>query len=160
MRYFANINLLKGFLSRFVYNKKKTKEHFFSFMQDEIYLKNSVKKYQSTDEVIKELKQCGLLHEIVEYKGIIDTDSKSLGYILFFTPLMRYVSRDDEPLSNDIFNFFKMLTINQACELLNLSRPTVYKLLRTGDLKHVEILGQKRIQLKDLLNFIQDKTSK
>lgn len=159
MRYFANINLLRGFLSRFVYNNKKTKEYFFHSLQDKIYLKNSVKEYHATDEVISELKQCGLLHEIIEYKGIIDTDSKSLGYILDYSSLMRFISREDEPLSNDI-NMYKMLTINQACDLLNLSRPTVYKLLRTDELKHVEILGQKRIQLKDLLNFIQEKTSK
>ncbi|HOW08322.1 MAG TPA: helix-turn-helix domain-containing protein [Bacteroidales bacterium] len=127
-------------------------------MQDKIYLKNSVKEYHSIDEVLSDLKKHGLFHEIKEWEGL-GREPKTIGYILFYTQLMRLLNKEEEHLSNDI-NVYKMLTINQVCDFLNLSRPTVYKLLSTGDLPYIELLGQKRIQLLEVLKYIQNNNRK
>jgi excisionase family DNA binding protein len=127
-------------------------------MHDKIYLKNSVKEYHSSDEVITELKEYGLLYEIQEWEGL-GREPKTKGYILYYTQLMRLLNKEEEHLMNDI-NIYKMLTINQVCDFLNLSRPTIYKLLSTGNLPYIELFGQKRIQVLEVLKYIQNNIRK
>ena len=147
------------FLRTEVLNKKKTVENYFYFQEEnELYVKNSTKKYNNIEEVVEDLKSNGLLCEISEFTGL-GKELESKGYILFYTQLLKYLNRNSEYLTNDI-NIFKLLTINQVCEFLNVTRPTVYKFLNDGHLEYVEVLGHKRIQLIELLNFIQEKKSK
>lgn len=159
MIYFKTLNDVELFIRYNVFNNKKTIYNPFYPENDEIYLKNSIKKYHNISEIVEELKNGGLLHEIIEYVAGYGKGLNSIGYVLYYSLMMRYLEREDEPLINDI-NVYKLLTINQVCEFLNVSRPTVYKMLNDGDLPFLEILGQKRIQVKDLLSFIQSKTSK
>jgi excisionase family DNA binding protein len=42
---------------------------------------------------------------------------------------------------------------------MEVTRPTIYKLIRENEIPFVEVLSQKRIQLKDLLDYI-DKNKK
>jgi len=159
MKYFKDIILVKLFLRRKVLNKKKTIENYFYFQDEsELYIKNSIKKYNNIEEIVEELENYGLLYEITEYNGW-DEETTSKGYVLFYSKMLRYLNKNSESLNNDD-NIYKLLTINQVCEFLNISRPSVYKLLNDRQLPFTEILGHKRIQLIELLNFIQEKKSK
>jgi len=147
------------FLRTEVLNKKKTVENYFYFQEEnELYVKNSTKKYNNIEEVVEDLMVNGLLCEISEFTGL-GKELESNGFILFYTQLLKYLDRNSEYLSNDV-NIFKLLTINQVCEFLNVTRPSVYKLLNDGHLEYVKVLGHKRVQLMELLNFIQEKRSK
>jgi len=48
-----------------------------------------------------------------------------------------------------------MLNMEKAAELLNVSKPTVRRLIKIGKLKAYKIGGQLRIKLTDLLAFIE-----
>ncbi|MBN2834476.1 MAG: helix-turn-helix domain-containing protein [Candidatus Delongbacteria bacterium] len=117
--------------------------------------KNSSKKYSSIDEMIDELKQNNLLFEIQQMSEEVEYSFDFAGYVLLHTQLVTLLA-GDENLNNDILRF-KLLTVNQTCDFLQLSRPSVYKLLKDGVIPHVEIMGQKRVQMNDLLSFISEK---
>lgn len=157
MRYFKSETALKAFIRHDVVNTKKSKEHFFftDRFENEIFLKNSTKKYKSIDEIVDELRDNGLVFDIIHRHGPMSMDSEDMGCVLLYTQMLRYLNRNDEYLNNDI-NKFKLLTINQVCEFLNISRPSVYKLLKDHTIPYVEILGHKRIQLNELLKYIQN----
>lgn len=156
MRYFKDDIALKMFIRRRVFNNKKSTEHSFfrDKFEDEIYVRNSSKKYNSIDKIIDELKENGLLYVIQHIHGPYPQESESMGYVLFYTQMLRYMNSNDEYLNNDS-NKFKLLTINQVCDFLNISRPSVYKLLKDNTIPYLEILGHKRIQLNELLKYIQ-----
>lgn len=88
--------------------------------------------------------------------GIFD-DTKNLffpnEYILQWTKLKKIIERDDS-ISTGIEKY-SLISINTACKMLDVTRPTVYKLLNDKQIPVVEILSQKRIQLKDLLDYIE-----
>lgn len=48
----------------------------------------------------------------------------------------------------------RLATINEACEYLGCSRPTIYGLIRQGKLSYVQILSQKKIPWEDLEGYI------
>ena len=48
-----------------------------------------------------------------------------------------------------------LLTIKEACEYLNISRATLYKLIKEGKLKPVKIGRSTRLDKRDLDKFIQ-----
>ena len=157
MRYFKSETALKAFIRHDVVNTKKSEEHFFfaDRFENEIFLKNSTKKYKSIDEIVDELRDNGLVFDIIHRHGPMSVDSEDMGCVLLYTQMLRYLNRNDEYLNNDI-NKFKLLTINQVCEFLNISRPSVYKLLNDHTIPYIEILGHKRIQLNELLKYIQN----
>lgn len=75
-------------------------------------------------------------------------------YILLWTKLLKHLEQ------NDTLTFeqekYRLVSINTACELLEVTRPTIYKLLNENKIPFVEVLSQKRIQLRDLLDYINN----
>ena len=52
----------------------------------------------------------------------------------------------------------RLLTIAQACETLNVSRMTLYRLMESGDLRRVKIGRSVRIRVEDVLELIERET--
>ena len=50
----------------------------------------------------------------------------------------------------------KLLTIDQICEFLNVSKSTAYKLFRSGDLPGRKIGGKWQINLSKLEEFLNE----
>jgi excisionase family DNA binding protein len=48
-----------------------------------------------------------------------------------------------------------MLTVNDACAILRVTRSTVYRLIRLRELKTVKVLGRKRILRSEVEAFIR-----
>jgi excisionase family DNA binding protein len=75
-------------------------------------------------------------------------------YILLWTKLLKHLEQ------NDTLTFeqekYRLISINKACEMLEVTRPTIYKLINEKKIPFVEVLSQRRIQLKDLLDFIDN----
>jgi excisionase family DNA binding protein len=73
-------------------------------------------------------------------------------YFLYWTQLSKHLEQ------NDTLTFeqekYRLISINKACEMLEVTRPTIYKLINDNKIPFVEVLSQKRIQLKDLLDYI------
>ena len=156
MIYFKNINVVRGFLGTMLINKEKS-DNFDEWLGQptSIYLKNSSKEFKSVQEVIDELISTNLLNEIIEFQGPCCTDPQSHGFILNYSQIKVFLNNKEDFLNYQLNNY-KLLTINQACEFLNISRPTLYKLLKGGAIKDMDILGKKRIQVIELMKFISN----
>ncbi|MBN1971509.1 MAG: helix-turn-helix domain-containing protein [Candidatus Delongbacteria bacterium] len=72
-------------------------------------------------------------------------------------------SRIQEDIGINIFpststEQFKLISINEACKFLGLTRPSVYKLINDNEIPVVQIFDKtKRIQVRDLLKYIESK---
>lgn len=72
-------------------------------------------------------------------------------------------SRIQEDIAKNIFpttstEQFRLVSINEACKFLGLTRPSVYKLINDNEIPVVQIFEKtKRIQMRDLLNYIESK---
>ena len=160
MIYFKNIELVHGFLITKLINKEKS-DNIDGWLgqPSSIYLKNSSKEFKSVQEIIDELISMNLLHEIIEFTGPFCTDPKSHGYILSYSQIKVYLDNKEDFLNYQINNY-RLLTVNQACEFLNISRPTLYKLIKDGEIKDIEIMGKKRIQVIELMNYISNNSKR
>lgn len=138
-------------------NKKKSDYGYWNQLQNRYNLKGT-NKLENFKEIISILQKWELLYSINERVPGINEPVEFRGYLF---DDIKYKHRLDTfgTLDGDIA-IFKLLSINQACEFLSTSRPTVYKLIKEGKLKTVSFFGQKRIQMKVLLEFIQDHTIK
>jgi len=160
MIYFKNINLVNGFLQNVLINKEKSENiSGWGGLPSKIYLKNSTKLYQNTQEIIEELKERELLFEVIEFQGPFCTEPKSHGFILNDTRLNTLLSAGEVIIDYQT-NKHALLTLNQACDLLNISRPTLYKLMSNGELDYLEIFGKKRIQVNEIMRYISMKSVK
>jgi len=54
----------------------------------------------------------------------------------------------------------RLLTIKEVCQILGVTKPTVYKLFNTNQLPYFEILTQRKVKLTDLIKFIESKRKK
>lgn len=54
----------------------------------------------------------------------------------------------------------RLLTINEVCKVLSLTKPSVYRLFKTGKLEYFEILSQKKVKLSELNRFIKNSKKK
>lgn len=55
----------------------------------------------------------------------------------------------------------KLISINEACKFLGLTRPSIYKLINNNEIPVVQIFDKtKRIQMRDLLKYIEKKKTK
>jgi len=88
--------------------------------------------------------------------GITD-DPKNLffpqEYLLQWTKLKKFMEHSDTLLVEQ--EKYGLVSINTACKMLEVTRPTIYKIIKDKNIPIVEILSQKRIQLKDLLDYIE-----
>ena len=50
----------------------------------------------------------------------------------------------------------RLLNVDQACEILSISKPTLYMLSSQGRIRKVKIGGALRFRLSDLEKFIQE----
>ncbi len=162
MRYFKSKYEIKRFVEKELLSNNRTTKEFYKdessvWIQSKYtyYLKNSQKGYNSVDEIIDELKRNNLLFEVQQMSDGLGYKFDFAGYILLYSQL-KILLAGDETLNNDILRF-KLLTINQTCDFLQLSRPSVSKLLNENVIPHIKIFGQKRIQMNDLLSFISEK---
>jgi excisionase family DNA binding protein len=62
----------------------------------------------------------------------------------------------DNLITSDIHQH-RLLTINQVCEILGVTRPTVYNFFEDGSLPYYNILSQRKVRHTDLMNFIEKK---
>jgi len=162
MIYLKNINLVRGFIHKELVDDDKSvniNEWDIPQLPTKIYFKHSSKEFHSNDEILEELKRMELLHEVIEFQGMGFTEPQSHGFILHFSRIKKLLSGKPEFIENDAL-YEKPMTLNQACEFLSISRPTLYKLIENGEIKSIEILGKKRIQLFELVNFISQNKDK
>jgi excisionase family DNA binding protein len=162
MIYFENINIVIGFIHKELVDADKSvniNEWVVLKQPTKIYLKHSSKEFHSNDEIIEELKRMELLHEITEFQGVYFTEPKSHGFILHYSRIKKLLSGKPEFIENDVL-YEKPMTINQACEFLSISRPTLYRLIEKREINSIEILGKKRIQLLELINYISKNKNK
>ena len=162
MIYLKNINLVRGFIHKELVDDDKSvniNEWDIPQLPTKIYFKHSSKEFHSNDEILEELKRMELLYEIIEFQGSCFTEPKSHGFILHFSRIKKLLSGKPEFLENDAL-YQKPMTLNQACEFLSISRPTLYKLIENREITSIEILGKKRIQLFELINYISQNKNK
>jgi excisionase family DNA binding protein len=74
-------------------------------------------------------------------------------YALHWSRLQKILSASDNLLIEQ--EKYSLISINTACKILGVTRPTVYKIINDNKIPYVDILSQKRIQLSDLLDFIE-----
>ena len=75
-------------------------------------------------------------------------------YILFWSKIEEAI--EDNIFPNKLLEQYRLLSFTQASQFLNISRPTLYRLIKDGKIPVVEIFNKsKRIQMKDLLNYIE-----
>ena len=65
----------------------------------------------------------------------------------------------NELVTADIYQH-RLLTINQVCEILGVTRRTAYKFFEDGSLTYYEILSQRKVRYSDLLKFLELKKQK
>ena len=162
MIYLKNINLVRGFIHKELVDDDKSvniNEWDIPQLPTKIYFKHSSKEFHSNDEILEELKRMELLHEVIEFQGMGFTEPQSHGFILHFTRIKKLLAGNPEFIENDVL-YEKPMTLNQACEFLSISRPTLYKLIENREIKSIEILGKKRIQLFELINYISQNKNK
>jgi excisionase family DNA binding protein len=75
-------------------------------------------------------------------------------YILLWSKMLRFIKANDT-LSVEQEKY-ALLSINKACKMLEVTRPTLYKIINEGKIPYVQIFSQKRIQLSDLLAYIEN----
>jgi excisionase family DNA binding protein len=154
MIHFENIKLVNEFIREFLIDKEKSTLSFGMFgVPDVLYLKTSSKEFTKVDDIINELKRLGLLYEITEFNSAFYTQPQIIGYILNYSQIKMFMAGEEDFLNNQIY-INKLLTINQACEFLNITRPTLYKLIKNNEIKPLELFGKKRIQVVEILNYI------
>ena len=154
MIFFKNISLVQYFLFDNVVDRKKSTIYKWGDRKVQVFFKKSNNPYDSFESIYRELIKNELLFELK--KGVAKFKSKSgytkTGYILWWSKLESIIKNSEHIKWN--LEAGKLLSINQTCELLNVTRPTLYKLLKNGSLAYVQFMNQKRIQVMDILNFI------
>ncbi len=79
--------------------------------------------------------------------------------VLLWSRIKRDV--EDNIFPSQMLDQFKLISINDACKFLGLTRPSVYKLINENEIPVVQIFDKtKRIQMRDLLLYIERKKHK
>lgn len=78
-------------------------------------------------------------------------------YVLHWSKFKKFLKENDTLIIEQ--GRFRLLSINDACEILGVTRPTLYKLVNEHELPIIQIFSQKKIQLKDLVDYM-DKNKK
>ncbi len=126
---------------------EKVKDKLFYDSTDN---KSQYRRQLSPFFIIKELRD----HELII--GITENPENTYfpeTYALNWSRIQKILSKADS-LSIEQEKY-SLISINTACKILGVTRPTVYKIINDNKIPYVEVLSQKRIQLKDLLDFIE-----
>jgi len=129
MLYFKSMFAVETFLRKNFINQEKSKIYFAS-MKDktEVYPKGTSEKFTSMDSLIEELRSFGYVHQLKREANTVKSGIFiESGYILYWSQLEKDLKSDDilaNPLKSK-----KLLSVNQACEFLSISRPTLYNLI-------------------------------
>ena len=154
MIFFKNIHSVESFLTTEIIDRKKSTIYKWGSRKIQLFIKKSNIPFDSFESIYDELSRNEILFELK--KGVPMYKSKSgytnTGYILWWSKL-KSILKNSEHIQWNIKSI-KLLSINQSCELLNVTRPTLYKLLKNGSLPYVQFLNQKKIQVIDIVNFI------
>ena len=145
---FDNYNLLLAFLEKNM-SPKIQQELFFEWTTWE-HKGKTVGRWNKLNprSIINTLEKDGFVYGISEN----EYNPYPTRHILLWTKMKKSIDDTDSlPVE---FDKYALISINKACQFLDVSRPTLYKLLSAEKIPYVEILSQRRIQLKDLLDYI------
>jgi len=113
------------------------------------------------DELIGYLIDKQIVNEVakpeIKYKGGYNIEY-NLEYYLLNTNYLNVLTSN--LFVNPEINLNRLLSINEVCELLSVTRPTVYKLINSGQIDSYNIQNQKKLKYRDVLNFIESNKSK
>jgi len=120
-------------------------------------------EFKSGNDFLIYLKSFGLINELYEYiqlpnrqlnLGDPQFELRITGFAFKLTEFT-HLKANKMKTSNGINE--GLISINKACEILDVARPTLYGWLREGELPHYEIGGKKKISKEDLDSFIRSK---
>lgn len=140
-------------LVKFIDDKLPPKVHDQLFLSKYTWTNNKGKTVESfTKEkpwaIYRKLEKLGFAHGVSEE----DYSFFPKRIVLRWTELSNFLELNDSITLEQ--KHYSLITINEACEFLSVTRPTIYKLINAGEIPTVQVLTQKRIQLKDLLDYI------
>lgn len=107
--------------------------------------------FDDTSELYKFLYERGIIYSEREVK---DTFWKTWHEPYFFVDT-RKIYEVEESIQKYLLNY-KYYSINEVAEMLSMSRPTIYKLVKQQTLKAIRIYGQLRINHLHLVEFINN----
>jgi excisionase family DNA binding protein len=148
---FESVNKLVAFLEKHL--SEKIKEELFN---DVYYFEHKGIRREGKIR----LKPIAIVQKLSKYEFVIGvtTNIEQLSfpvkYILLWSRLEKFLKVSDS-FSNEQ-EIYALISINKACQLLDVTRPTLYKIINEKKIPYVQILSQKRIQLKDLLDYIDN----
>ena len=92
----------------------------------------------------------------LESKETTETTFKRQKQVLLWSRIQQDIESKIFP--SEMAEQHKLISINEACKFLGLTRPSVYKLIRDNEFPVVQIFDKtKRIQMRDLLKYIEKK---
>lgn len=119
-------------------------------------------KFSSEDDLIDWLKKHSIIDLVYKYEelttgklNIFDSYSYSIEYVILNTNNLESIEKDSFSNSVD-----RLLSIKEVCEILGLTKPSIYKLFSTNQLEYFEILSQRKVKLSDLNRFLDSKKVK
>jgi excisionase family DNA binding protein len=146
---FKNIESLVDFLEKNLPEKIKDEICYHTYKYEHNGKIYENKQYKRPVGIINPLREMEFVI------GLTDNPDRIIypdHYILLWTKIRKFIEKFDTLTIEQ--EKYALITINQACKMLNVTRPTVYKIINENKIPFVEILSQKRIQLKDLLDYI------
>lgn len=127
---------------------------------NKIYIMHSINSYQclnqdlkSVTEVINLLKSYQLLDEVYTYTYDFSKPlPKQFSHYIFHESKYNHF-KTNTGINQDI-NSYRMLSINEVCKTLSITRPTAYLLINSKAIPSYRINNQYKIRLVDLLDYI------
>lgn len=153
IRFNSNYDLL-------VYLKRINKVNYKYVFDFGFYLLDL--RFESENELIKYLNDYSIIETI--FKGIEFKNPESflMEYKYEVDSILLNASALDALESNKFSPFVAdcLLTIQDVCKILRLTKPSIYKLFDSGQLPYYTILSQKKVRNSDLLKFIEQSKGK
>jgi len=153
IRFNSNYDLL-------VYLKRINKVNYKYVFDSGFYLLDL--RFESENELIKYLNDYSIVETI--FKGIEFKNEETfiIEYKYEVDSILLNARALDALESNKLSPFIDdcLLTIQDVCKVLRLTKPSVYKLFDLGQLPYYTILSQKKVRNSDLLKFIESNRGK
>jgi len=100
-------------------------------------------------QIIENVIKTGFMYGLSENEYELFPDK----FILMWSKLKKFMKSSDT-LSMEL-DKYALISVNKACEFLDITRPTLYKLLKEKKIPFIDVMSQKRIQLKDLIDYVE-----